>query len=74
MPGDAAVRVNDQGYVTSVGYSPTLGGWLGLGFLKDGRARHGATVRLVDHLRGVDVLCIVCDPVFHDPKGEKMRA
>jgi sarcosine oxidase subunit alpha len=73
-PGDAAVRVNDQGYVTSVGYSPTLGGWLGLGFLKDGRARHGATVRLVDHLRGVDVLCIVCDPVFHDPKGEKMRA
>jgi glycine cleavage system aminomethyltransferase T len=40
-------------------------GW-GLGFLKDGRARHGETIRLVDHLRGIDVLCEVCDPVFHD--------
>ncbi|MGQ0565734.1 MAG: sarcosine oxidase subunit alpha family protein [Gemmobacter sp.] len=73
-PGDEARRENDQGYVTSVGYSPTMGGYLGLAFLKDGRARHGATVRLVDHLRGIDVLCTVCDPVFHDPKGEKMRA
>lgn len=73
VPGDEVKRENDQGYVTSVGPSPTLGGWLGLGFLKDGRARHGQTVRLVDHLRGVDVLCRVTDPVFHDPKGEKMR-
>ena len=73
-PGDAAVRENDQGYVTSVGPSPTLGGWLGLAFLKNGRARHGETVRLVDHLRGLDVPCTVCDPVFHDPAGEKLRA
>ncbi len=73
-PGDEAKRENDQGYVTSVGPSPTLGGYLGLAFLKDGRARHGATVRLVDHLRGIDVLCTVCDPVFHDRDGGKMRA
>lgn len=73
-PGDAAVRENDQGYVTSVGPSPTLGSWLGLAFLKNGRARHGETVRLVDHLRGLDVPCLVCDPVFHDPQGEKLRA
>jgi methylglutamate dehydrogenase subunit C len=73
-PGDEAKRANDQGYVTSVGYSPTLGGYLGLGFLRDGRARQGATVRVVDHLRGGDVLCTVCPPVFHDPDGGKMRA
>jgi sarcosine oxidase subunit alpha len=72
--GDAAVRANDQGYVTSVGPSPTLGGWLGLGFLRNGRARHGDHVRLVDHLRGLDVVCQVCDPVFHDPEGVKLRA
>ena len=30
--------------------------------------------RLVDHLRKVDVLCTVTDPVFHDPMGEKLRA
>ena len=72
--GDDAVRVNDQGYVTSVGYSPNLGGWLGLGFLTNGRARHGETIRLVDHLRGIDELCQVSGPVFFDPEGEKLRA
>ena len=72
-PGDTAVRVNDQGYVTSVGYSPTLGSWLGLGFLRDGRARLGQTVRLVDHLRDIDVVCQVCNPVFFDKEGVKLR-
>jgi len=72
--GDAAERVNDQGYVTSVCYSPTLGAWLGLGFLRNGRARHGEVIRLVDHLRDIDVLCEVCDPVFHDKEGVKLRA
>ena len=28
---------------------------------------------LVDHLRGIDLLCEVCHPVFHDPEGEKLR-
>ena len=67
-------RETSAGYVTSVGYSPTLHSHLALGFLANGRARHGETVRLVDRLRGVDVLCTVTDPVFHDPKGEKLRA
>ena len=74
VPGAEVHRETDQGYVTSVGFSPTVGAWLGLGFLKDGRARHGERVRLVDHLRGLDVLCEVCNPVFHDPEGEKLRA
>ncbi len=73
-PGDKVHRENDQGYVTSVGYSPTLQGWLALAFLKDGRARHGQQVRLVDHMRKTDVLCEVCDPVFHDPEGVRLRA
>ena len=73
-PGDAVNRETDQGYVTSVGYSPTLGSWLGLGFLKNGRARIGERVRLVDHLRNVDLVCEVCDPVFHDKEGVKLRA
>ena len=72
--GDPVHRTHDQGYVTSVGYSPTLGGWLGLAFLKDGRARHGEVVRLVDHLRDIDCLCTVSDPVFFDKEGTKLRA
>ena len=71
--GAEAARVNDQGYVTSVGWSPTLNRWLGLGFLKNGRARHGEVIRMVDGLRGHDVLCTVSDPVFHDKEGAKLR-
>ncbi|MCB2150443.1 MAG: sarcosine oxidase subunit alpha, partial [Rhodobacteraceae bacterium] len=68
-----AVSANDQGYVTSVCWSPTLKTHLGLAFLKDGRARHGETVRLVDHLRGTDILCEVVNPVFFDPEGGRAR-
>ena len=68
-----AIRVNSQGYTTSVGFSPTLGSYLGLGFLRNGRARHGETVRMVDHLRKIETLCEVCDPVFFDPDGGRVR-
>ena len=73
-PGDTVNRENDQGYVTSVCWSPTLNTSLGLAFLTNGRARHGERVRLVDHMRGVDILCEVTDPVFHDKEGTKLRA
>jgi sarcosine oxidase subunit alpha len=73
-PGDRVHRETGQGYVTSVCFSPTLGCDLALGFLKNGRARHGQTIRLVDHLRKTDVLCEVTDPVFLDPQGAKLRA
>ncbi|MBV2360318.1 sarcosine oxidase subunit alpha family protein [Thalassococcus sp. CAU 1522] len=68
-----AMRENDQGYVTSVGFSPTLGEMRALAFLRDGRARHGQTVRMVDHLRGIEALCEVTDPVAFDPEGGRLR-
>ncbi|MBU2982900.1 sarcosine oxidase subunit alpha family protein [Lentibacter algarum] len=71
--GAEAVRENDQGYVTSVGFSPEMGSFLGLAFLKGGRARHGETVRMVDAMRGVETTCEVCHPVFLDPEGERAR-
>ncbi len=72
--GAEPVRANDQGYVTSVCWSPTLRSHLGLAFLKNGRARFGTRVRLVDHLRHTDVLCEVVNPVFFDPEGGRARA
>lgn len=69
----AATRVNSQGYVTSVGYSPTLGETRGLGFLKNGRSRHGEVMKLVDHLRGETVQVEVTDPVAFDPEGGRLR-
>lgn len=71
--GAEPVRVNDQGYVTSVCWSPTLNTHLGLGFLVNGRARIGTRVRLVDHLRKTDVTCEVVHPVFFDPEGGRAR-
>ena len=68
-----AVRQNALGYVTSVCWSPTLETTLALGILKDGRARVGQVIRLVDHLRGVETLCEVAAPVFFDPEGGRMR-
>ena len=72
--GDAATRVNDQGYITSVGYSPTLGHSMGLGFLRNGPNRVGERVKMVDHLRGVEAVCEVIDPVAFDPEGGRLRA
>ena len=72
-PEDEAISIHDQGYITSVGYSPTVGHFLGLGFLKSGRARIGEQVRMVDHLRGSETLCDVIDPVQVDPEGGRLR-
>lgn len=70
---EAAELGEDQGYVTSVGFSPTLGHFIGLGFVKDGLGRHGEVLRMVDHLRGLDAQVELCDPVFFDPEGGRAR-
>jgi methylglutamate dehydrogenase subunit C len=71
--GEDATREHAQGYTTSVGYSPTFGTYLGLGFLKNGRARHGEQMRMVDHLRKVVAMVEITDPVAFDPEGGRMR-
>ncbi|MGR3455009.1 sarcosine oxidase subunit alpha family protein [Pseudooceanicola sp.] len=68
-----AVSINSQGYITSAGYSPTLGHPIALAFLKSGPERHGETVRMVDHLRGLETYCVVRPPCSYDPKGERTR-
>jgi sarcosine oxidase subunit alpha len=71
--GAEAISDNDQGYITSVAFSPTLGHMLGLGFLKNGRARIGERVRVVEHMNGSSTVCEVQDPVQFDPEGGRMR-
>ncbi|MDX2483648.1 MAG: sarcosine oxidase subunit alpha family protein [Pseudodonghicola sp.] len=71
--GAEPVRENDQGYVTSAAYSPTVGRVVALGFLRRGPERLGEVVKMVDHLRGVETLCEVVDPVVFDPEGGRMR-
>jgi sarcosine oxidase subunit alpha len=71
--GDPHRRRHDQGYVTSVGHSPTLGHMIALGFLKGGPDRVGERVMMVDHLRNLRTLCEVSAPVFFDPEGGRAR-
>ncbi|MEM6372857.1 MAG: sarcosine oxidase subunit alpha family protein [Pseudomonadota bacterium] len=71
--GQDPVRAHDQGYVTSVGFSPSFGHFLGLGFVQDGLTRHGEVLNLVDHLRGIQTRVELCDPVFFDPEGARTR-
>jgi methylglutamate dehydrogenase subunit C len=71
--GTARTAANDQGHMTSVAWSPTLGQWIGLGLLSHGPERHGEKVLAVDPLRKVETLVEVCPPVFIDPEGARLR-
>ncbi|GIT89969.1 sarcosine oxidase subunit alpha [Jannaschia pagri] len=64
---------SDQGYVTSACHSPTLGRSIGLGFLRNGRARLGERLRMVDHLRDQRCEVEVTAPVHVDPDGGRAR-
>ena len=64
---------HDEGWMTSVAYSPELGHSIGLGFLKQGRVRIGSTVRAYNPLRQHDILVEVCAPHHIDPEGKRQR-
>jgi heterotetrameric sarcosine oxidase alpha subunit len=72
--GVPLVADNDQGVITSVAYSPSLGHWIGLGLLAGGMERNGQTIMMVDFMRDSFIEAEVCAPVFIDPKGERLRA
>lgn len=65
---------NDQGYVTSVVYSPTVESWIGLALVKGGSGRIGTRMRAYDPVRNGDIEIELVSPVFVDPKGERLHA
>ena len=73
-PGATPSPEVDQGHVTSVGYSPTIGAWIGLGLVKGGLDRpEGERLYAYDPLRGGNVEVEICREVFYDPKEERLR-
>ncbi|RUV54889.1 sarcosine oxidase subunit alpha, partial [Mesorhizobium sp. M1A.F.Ca.IN.022.02.1.1] len=64
---------NDQGYITSVCFSPVLDQWIGLGLFERGRERIGEIVRAHDPLRGEEYDVELCNSVFYDPDGGRQR-
>jgi heterotetrameric sarcosine oxidase alpha subunit len=70
----AAARVeNDQGYMTSVAFSPMLGHWIGLGVIARGPQRTGERVRAYDPVRNGDIEVEICNPVFFDTEGARLH-
>jgi methylglutamate dehydrogenase subunit C len=72
LHADATLE-NDEGYVTSVAFSPMLKHWIGLGLIKRGPERIGQHVRAYDPVRGGDVEVEIVSPVFFDPKGVRLH-
>jgi len=71
--GKPADMDNDEGHMTSVAYSPTLGHWIGLGLIKRGAERIGERVRAYDPVRGGDVEVEIRQPTFLDEEGARLR-
>ena len=72
-PGDPEDMAHDQGWMTSVAYSPELGHSVGLGYLKQGSERMGETVRAYSPVRNQDILVEVCSVHHIDPEGVRQR-
>jgi len=71
--GADATLENDQGYITSVAFSPMLGVWVGLGLLTRGPQRLGERIRAHSPIRGGDVDVEIVSPVFFDPQGARLH-
>jgi glycine cleavage system aminomethyltransferase T len=72
--GAAATLENDQGYVTSSAFSPSLGHTIGLALVKNGPKRIGEKVLIWNGLRNEFTEGELCSPVFIDPENEKLHA
>jgi sarcosine oxidase subunit alpha len=68
------VMANDEGWMTSVCYSPNLGYSIGLGFINEGNKRIGEIVTAADPLRGNTMDVEIVSAHFIDPEGERLRA
>jgi sarcosine oxidase subunit alpha len=64
----------DQGYISSVAWSPMLNMWLGLALLANGRERHGEVVKIFDGVRNIHMFGVICDPMHYDRENKKLHA
>jgi sarcosine oxidase subunit alpha len=65
---------NDDGFVTSTAFSPSLGYWIGLGLLARASERTGERIRAFDPVRSENTEVEVVLPHFIDPEGVRVRA
>lgn len=71
--GGKAITQNDEGWMTSTAFSPSLGHSIGLGFIKQGDLRMGEVITACNPLQGKDIDVEIVSPHFIDPAGERLR-
>ncbi len=71
--GKQSNLANDEGWLSSVAYSPTLQHSIGLGFIQNGFERLGEVVVAYDQLRNHSIHVEIVSPHFYDPEGGKQR-
>ena len=71
--GAEPTLANDEGYMTSVAYSPALACSIGLGYIKSGDSRLGETVLACSPLHKEQIEVEIVSPHFVDPEGVRMR-
>lgn len=72
--GKPANTENDEGWMSSVAYSPMLKHSIGLGFIRRGHKRYGEVVEAVSPVHGSSLEVEIVSPHFIDPEGERLRA
>jgi methylglutamate dehydrogenase subunit C len=64
---------NDQGYISSIAWSPMLNMWLGLALLSNGRSRIGEVVNVFDGIRNIHLKAVICDPIHFDKENRRLH-
>ena len=71
--GASAEQANTLGWVSSACYSPNLGCYIAIGFIRDAHEYMDTQMRAVSLLDAKDVRVSVVSPHFVDPEGERLR-
>ncbi len=71
---DGKVEGHGDGWITAVTHSPSLGHWIGLGYINGGHDQWtGQTVVAADPVRTGNTNVEIVSPHMVDPSGERMR-
>jgi len=71
--GNQANTANDEGWMTSVAFSPSLDHSVGIGYIKNGHERMGEIVTAFNGLQNNSMEVEIVSAHFIDPKGERLR-
>ena len=71
--GKKPIMKDDEGWLSSVAFSPTLGHYIALGFVRNGSNRIGEKVLAVNLLQNKETEVEIVSPHFFDPEGIRQR-